>query len=202
MKKENIFLSQIEQFVVKKYGEEKASTIMKNAYARYEEICNENIDENKAMHIHTRERIYPGIACFDALILNGVSRDEASEVVIKYYEWRSTIMGAKLNKFMKLPGLYKFAPKLCRSMTNKMFNESAGFKSKNYDTDKKELRFDMQVCPYVDICKKYKCPEITVAYCNADDICFGGMHEKVIFIRNKTLSNGDNCCDFSIKLDK
>lgn len=198
--KKNVFLNQCQKFLIKRYGEQEGLKISEESFHRYDELCLENENEPKAMHIHTRERIYPGIATFDALVNSGKSREEASDFVQEYYAWRSGIMGKKINKFMKMPGFYKMAPKLCRTLTQKMFSEEAAFQAKQYPTPKHQVRFDMTQCPYANICNKYGCGEIVIAYCKADDICFGNMHEKVKFVRTKTLAKGDDCCDFSISL--
>lgn len=196
---ESRFLEQCEAFLVEKFGKEQGKIISNRAYERFQEICMENSGDTKEMLIHTRDRIYPGIAVFDSLLEYGSSREEAQEFVVEYYSWRSNIMGKKINKFMKLPGLYRFAPKICRKLTGKMFSEQAGFKAKQYEKSKSEVRFDMIECPYWNKCKEYGCPEITHAYCKADEICFGNMHEKIIFSRSKTLANHDECCNFSFK---
>lgn len=151
------------------------------------------------MYIHTRERIYPAIATFDAQISHGKSREEATAVILEYYSWRSNIMGQKINKIMKFPLLYKAVPGICRVKMKVLFGETYGFKSNFYETAKSEVRFDMVACPYATICKKYGCPEIVKAFCDADDISFGSMHKNLIFTRRKTLANGDDCCDFCLK---
>ncbi|MFI3202170.1 MAG: L-2-amino-thiazoline-4-carboxylic acid hydrolase [Eubacteriales bacterium] len=194
------FLKQIEGFLNRDYGNEVGTCLAQQSRIRYNELCEENQDEAKERHIHTRERIYPAIAIFDTLVTHGTSREEATNFVIEYYTWRSTNMSKKISKFMKLPLMYRMAPKICRTLTGKMFGETSGFASISYETDDKEVRFDMIACPYTIICSKYGCPEITKAFCNADDICFGNMHPKVIFNRTKTLADGDSCCDFQIKL--
>lgn len=38
------------------------------------------------MYMHTRKRIYPAIAAFDAMTGNGISREEAAAFLNRYYE--------------------------------------------------------------------------------------------------------------------
>ncbi len=57
---------------------------------------------------------------------------------------------------------------------------------------------DMTVCPYVETCKKYGCPELAQFFCKSDDICYGNMHPKLVWGRTKTLGTGGDCCDFSL----
>ena len=62
----------------KEYGAEKTGAIIEDAWRRYAEIVDENDDEPKKMYMHTRKRIYPAIAAFDAMTGNGISREEAA----------------------------------------------------------------------------------------------------------------------------
>ena len=58
----------------KQYGVEKTDAIIEDAWRRYAEIVDENADEPKKMYMHTRKRIYPAIAAFDAMTGSGISR--------------------------------------------------------------------------------------------------------------------------------
>lgn len=102
---------------------------------------------------------------------------------------------------MKIPGLYKKIPKFFYSMTNKMFGSAAGFKTENMHVNKDMVSFDMIACPYLNNCTKYGCPEITEVFCEADDICYGNMHPKLIWGRTTTLAKGGKCCDFKLWIE-
>ena len=91
----------------KQYGAEKTDAIIEDAWRRYAEIVNENADEPKKMYMHTRKRIYPAIAAFDAMTGNGISREEAAAFLNRYYEKRAAGVGSKIRGAMKIPGLYK-----------------------------------------------------------------------------------------------
>ena len=67
----------------KQYGAEKTDSIIEDAWRRYAEIVDENADEPKKMYMHTRKRIYPAIAAFDAMTGNGISREEAAAFLAK-----------------------------------------------------------------------------------------------------------------------
>ncbi len=77
--------------------------------------------------MHTRERIYPSIALFDALVDEGIMREEAVKFVTDYYRWRSNGVAPIIKKIFKIPGLYKIVPKFFYSMTQKSFGPQAGF---------------------------------------------------------------------------
>lgn len=200
--KKNSFLQGIERFMSKFYDSDKIQRIMSFAWERYEELVAENQNEPKAMYIHTRERIYPGIAVFDSMIREGIAREEAARMIIDFYRWRSEKVARVIRKMFKVPMMYKIAPKLFYKATTKSFGKAAGFEANFYETSKDLLRFDMTVCPYYNICKKYGCPEIVAAYCEADDVCYGDMHPYLKWERTKTLGKGGDCCDFCIRIAK
>ncbi len=200
MAKQVRYLRQVESHLAGKYGSEKAQAIMMKAQKRYDELVDENRNEPKEYHMHTRERIYPSIAVFDALLDEGADRKEAEDFVTGYYRWRSGGMASKIQVIFKIPGLYKIVPKFFFNMTQKSFGPKAGFASENGYLGKGEMRFDMVKCPYYDKCLQYGCPEIVKGFCDADDICYGNMHPKISWDRTKTIGHGDRVCDFKVHI--
>lgn len=194
------YLVQIVPHLEERYGSEKTQSIMNKALSRYDELVEENGDEPKACHMHTHERIYPAIAVFDAMISEGTGREEAADFLVKYYAWRAGGMAPMIKALFKIPGLYRIAPRVFYSMTKKSFGPQAGFASKNGYVSGNEMRFDMVKCPYMDKCVHYGCPEIVRGFCDADDVCYGGMHPKLSWERTKTLGYGADCCDFKIRI--
>jgi len=194
------YLQRVASLVEEAYGTDKATTVMAAAWTRYMELLEENEDDPKAYWIHTRERIYPAISLFDGLLAAGVERQEAADFVVEYYHKRSEKSAVMVKKLVSLPGLYKHIPSLFSKLTLKMFGEKSGFQYKLYDTPKNEMKIDMLLCPYFENCKKYGCPEIARGFCEADDICYGNMHPKLIWGRTQTLAKGGDRCDFNIKV--
>lgn len=200
MSKQVRYLRQVVSHLEEKYGGKKAQAIMAKALKRYDELLEENKDEPKAYYMHTRERIYPSIAVFDALLNEGIERKEAENFVIAYYRWRSEGMASKVKAIFRIPGLYKIVPKFFYNMTQKSFGPQAGFTSENGYLSKTEMRFDMVKCPYHDICTRYGCQEIVKGFCDADDICYGDMHPRLSWDRTKTIGHGDGICDFRVHI--
>jgi len=195
------YLDKLGRILTREYGKDKSDAIMKRAWQRYRELISENSDEPKVVRMHTWDRIYPGIAAFDAMTAEGIGREETAEFLIKYYRWRSKKMAKIIKRLMKLPGLYKKIPAIFTSLTKRMFGEASGFEARYYEVSKSEMRVDMLKCPYYDNCKKYGCPEIVAGYCEADDVCYGDMHPKLKWGRTKTIGKGGDCCDFRITLE-
>jgi len=202
MSKKNKYLREIAPHLKKKYGAEKADSIIASAWKRFEAICAENAGEPKAYDMHTKDRIYPAIACLQAMIEEGIDRNEAIDFLHEYYLWRAAGKARVLKKLMKLPGLYKKIPKLFSKLTPKMFGEDAGFESVWNKDAEWNLCFDMIKCPYQEKCAAYGCPELCKSYCEADDVCYGDLHPKLVWGRTSTLGKGGKCCDFKMKLLK
>lgn len=199
-KRKNRFLDGMAVALESEYGEAFVSNVMDKAWKNYEKLISENKDEPKAMWVHTRERIYPGIAIFNALKEVDIEREKAVLLLKKYYLNRSEKVAGVIRRIMKIPGLYKRVPKFFARMTPKQFGEAAGFQAEFYEQSKEMVRFDMLVCPYQYICQQYNCPEIVEMYCDADDVCYGNMHPKVQWLRTKTLGKGGDCCDFHVRI--
>ena len=201
MSEKNRYLNQIVPHLEKKYGKAKTDEIMRFAWNRYHVICEENAEEPKSHYMHTRQRIYPAIAVFDAMLKNGIDRQETADFLIEYYKWRSGGVAPKVKMIFKIPGLYKIVPKFFFNMTQKSFGPQMGFGSENKYLSKEEMRFDMVVCPYQDKCVTYGCPEIVKGFCEADDVLYGELHPKLKWGRTKTLGKGGDCCDFKITIE-
>ncbi len=194
------YLVQIVPHLEERFGGDKAQAIMQKALTRYDELLKENYDEPKAYHMHTHERIYPAIAVFDAMLAEGIEREETAAFLVGYYVWRAGSMARLVKALFKVPGLYKVAPKVFSSLTKKSFGPQAGFASEGEYLTENEVGFNMVGCPYKDKCVKYGCPEIVRGFCDADDVCYGDMHPKIVWGRTKTLGYGFDCCDFKIRV--
>ena len=200
MTKQVRYFTQIVGHLNREFGQEKSEAIMAKALQRYDELLEENKDEAKECYMHTRERIYPAIACFDALLSEGVERKKAADFIVDYYKWRSGKLAPFIKKAFKIPGLYRIVPKFFMGMTEKSFGPKAGFASKNHFVSKDEVRLNMTRCPYFEKCKQYGCTEIVRGFCDADDICYGHMHPKLSWDRTKTIGYGYDVCDFKVRI--
>jgi len=200
MAKQVRYFTQIVGHLNREFGQEKSEAIMAKALQRYDELLEENKDEAKECYMHTRERIYPAIACFDALLSEGVERKKAADLIVDYYKWRSGKLAPFIQKAFKIPGLYRIVPKFFMGMTEKSFGPKAGFASKDHFVSKEEVRLNMTKCPYFDKCKQYGCTEIVRGFCDADDICYGHMHPKLSWDRTKTIGYGYDVCDFKVRI--
>lgn len=200
MTKQPKYLRNMVPQIKEKYGEEKAREILTNAERRYAALLEENKDELRAYSWQKRERIYPSIALFHALVDAGTEREEAAAFVTGYYRRLAERAASVIRTVLKIPGLYRLVPKLFFDTALKHCVPEAGFLTENRFLSKTGMRFDMVRCPYQDSCVRYGCPELVKGFCDTDDICYGNMHSRLFWGRTKTIGHGDALCDFKLRI--
>ena len=200
MTKQPKYLRNMVPELKEKYGEEKAREILANAERRYAALIEENKDDPPAYSGQKRERIYPCIALFHALVDAGTEREEAAAFVTGYYRRLAERAAPVIRAVLKIPGLYRLVPKLFFDTALKHCVPEAGFLTENRFLSKTGMRFDMVKCPYQDSCVRYGCPELVKGFCDTDDICYGNMHSRLSWERTGTLGHGDALCDFKLRI--
>lgn len=153
---------------------------------------------------HLRQQVLPQAALCRALEQAGESRTaaiaEATEISHKRLSYPSA---KKLRRLLKIPGLYKAFPRTFeRIIRSRLFGPQNGFEIDFLPVGKGRSRFDIKRCPYYDFCCRLGYPELTFAFCYADEICYRHMHPKLVFERSSTLEKGAPQCDFYFYLKK
>lgn len=171
-------------------------SLLEDVYQRTAELLIDNKDASKALMMHL-EQILPSIAFYEALLAKEGSQEKALAIYEKWCFIKIEKMAKWIPIMMKIPGLYKKVPGIMRIMLDKIFGHAAGFDYIEKE-QKNGFAVDMTVCPYVETCKKYGCPELAYLFCKSDDITYGNMHPKLVWGRTKTLGMGDDRCDFSL----
>lgn len=174
------------------------SQLLNDVYRRAAELFEENASASKALQVHLNE-ILPCIAFYEIL-----QKENGKEKALELYdEWAFDELektAVKFRKIMKL-GIYKIAPFIFDKSIDKFFGPAAGFKNNRVE-DSVGFARDMVVCPYVETCKKYGCPELTQFFCKSDDVVYSELHPKLVWNRTKTLGRGGDCCDFRLYLKR
>lgn len=172
--------------------------LLENVYSRTAELLHENKNAPEGVKIHLKQ-ILPSIAFYEALLEQEGEKERALEMFGSICFVKIEKMAKVIPIVMKIPGLYKKVPFIMSKMLNSMFGNRNGFQYERVEIDN-GFAANMLICPYVETCKKYGCPELVQFFCKSDDICYGNMHPKLIWGRTKTLGLGDKCCDFSLYL--
>ena len=59
--------------------------------------------------------------------------------------------------------------------------------------------FHVKSCRFLELTKELGCPEICSVFCELDTLMYTDMHPNLLYNRDKTLYNGDGCCNFSMR---
>lgn len=166
---------------------------------KLKKMITENSNETKKKMVHLKGQILPAIAVFKTLS-SVMSEDEAFNVIQGYIFNNAKQKRKIYDKLMKIPGSYRLMPFAASKVMEKSFNEKAGFERKTIIVSKGIWRVDMTKCPYYDVLKSYGCAKLCKLFCETDDICNENLHPKLVWHRTKTLGNGDDCCDFCLRI--
>ncbi|MBQ8201206.1 MAG: L-2-amino-thiazoline-4-carboxylic acid hydrolase [Clostridia bacterium] len=166
-------------------------------YLRAAELFAEHADASPALHTHL-EQLLPCIAFYETVKRITGSQEEAIAFFDKWAFIEIEKLMPMVRGVMKL-GLYRLMPTACGWMLDRMFGEKAGFAYRAVPGGRK-FSVDMIRCPYVEICRKYGCPEMAQFACRADDITYGNLHPRLNWARTQTLGTGGECCDFRLHL--
>ncbi len=145
--------------------------------------------------------ILPCIAFYEVLIEREGDRKKAFAIC---REWSLSDMEKSARVYqalMKLPGMYRLAPKIFDTLIDRIYGIEAGFVSPKVPGQKGFARNTI-ICPYLSACVKYGYPELTTIFCDSDDICYENMHPKLVWARTKTMGHGGDCCDFRLYVDE
>lgn len=159
----------------------------------------EHAGASKKQMVHLKGQILPAIAV-DQTLCSVMSEEEAFFVVQGFVFEHAKQARRVLDKIMKIPGAYKWMPRLASRAMKKTFNEEAGFESKEIMVSREVWRVNMTRCPYHDVLKRHGCGRLCQLFCESDHICYANLHQNLVWERTKTLGNGDDCCDFCLRI--
>lgn len=146
---------------------------------------------------HLRERILPVAALQRLLQQKGASKEEAVRRASEIYHQEQILPGARtFRKILRIPFLWKLFLPLLRKVLSRSYKSSDGFVMNFHKMNNEEARFDVLRCPYFEYCRQLGCPELTDAFCRADDLAYGQAHPKIVFERSGTIGRGQEKCDF------
>ena len=137
--------------------------------------------------------IFSAISLYEILQKQGKSKEEAYKIISEAM-WKELEKTKKLyQKMARIPGAFSVFKRLLPSMFAK--GSGRGWKHVWFPNKHNELYFEVKSCIYAQLFKKYGVPELGTMFCHSDEINFGQLHN-IQFIRNGTLCNGDEKCDF------
>ena len=194
-------MKELKNIVMKQYPAQ-SGVIINRAFEINQNLCEENPNQPRKVLLHTRDRIYPSISFYKAVLEITESREEAYSLIADYFNRQAKDANKFLRILCKIPFSYKLVPLVMTKIIRDVFGEKSGFDMIDYPSEKGKCHIDMTECPYFGNCVKYGCPELGTAFCDSDDISYGNMHPKLFWGRTKTLARGNECCDFILEIRK
>ena len=200
--KRNPMLKRLSVPVLRAFGPERGGALLEDADRRFEALCRENAEEPKAVKRLTHTDLYPTLALYQSVLAEGkLSRAEAARFLYDARAEAAEPDAESLRKAMRIPGAYHLMPAAFRLMTHLKFGPKAGFRFHFYPVGFSRVKFDMLRCPYCEICGRYGCPELVVAFCHTDDVTNERMHPRLHWHRTQTLGGGGEKCDFQLFIE-
>lgn len=144
--------------------------------------------------MHTEQMIFPR-AAFYLQMIHYIPREEAIRLLDEAVKIGVEPDRKRLHAVTKVPFIRPLFFKIFPKMIGSMFNEEAGFKTAEFESDSRHYRVDVLQCPYKKYCDLLGCKELTSTFCLSDDRVFGDL-SGITFRRQGTLGRGSAACDF------
>ena len=181
----------MEKYLKNTLGEEYGTRLMARVKEAVPAMKQELPEYDSFLTKKVAHSILPVIALYKALQQDG--REDAHEMI---YRYMTESVGAKNNRLYHrletyVPGFFPMFKALYWYLLkhNNMCDYVLG------TNEKKKFNFFVSRCLWVDICKQFGCPEITVCWCHADTAAYKGL-KKIVFRRSVTLAEDGKPCDY------
>ncbi len=178
----------------KKIGTQQTDVLVKDAVTLCNGLCEKYKDLPKKEKIHTERMIFPR-AAFYLQMIQYIPQEEAISLIEESVRTGVEPDRKRLHAVTKIPFMRPLFLKIFHKLINVMFNEEAGFKTKELESDNKHYRVDVLQCPYMKYCELLGCGELTATFCLSDDRVYGNL-SGITFERQGTIGRGSDKCDF------
>lgn len=195
----NLIVAMMASGARKRFSREEYRRIRSEANALYQKLTDENRDLPKALRQHTSTNIFPAIAVYKTLLAHGMEREQAVDVIRRFFYRVCDIMFKPVAWVQHIAGNYHRYPAGMVRHSLRDFSPDAGFEYRMPEKPNPAVaRFDIVSCPYFSMCKKYDCLELNPAFCDSDDAKYGRLHRNLKWARTGTIGKGAPCSDFRI----
>ena len=184
------FVGVMEKYLKKTLGKEYTDQLMARVKAAVPGMKKQLPDYKSFLTTNVAHGILPVIALYKALLEDG--HEDAFDIVYRYL---TESVGGKNNrlygKLENVPGFFPLFKALYWFLLkhNNMCDYEFGSK------DKKHFNFFVTRCLWVDLCRQFGCPELTVCWCHADTASYKGLR-RLEFRRSVTLAEDGKPCDY------
>lgn len=194
--KPNLMLQLMMDELTQLFGQTSAKAYHMRAFALQKEYLAQLSDNGSPIvWRHITKNIVPVVALYRAMEESGMPSDQAQAHVAGCMHRVVAKHSKKMARMAKMPFFYAMFRMQAPSFMKKNYPVE-GWDMRWKRADKEEMAFDCHRCIYLDVTTRLGCPELCIAFCENDDISYGGMAPNIRFVRTQTLAGGGTCCDF------
>jgi len=190
------FATEWERIMAQERGHVQASCFINRCESKYWQLfCQRPHIANQALREHLNENILPGLAVYQTL------QEEGQEMKDSLATVENLIYRGVWNKrrpveiISRTPAFYQMLRYFTPRFLERNFPPE-GFEIEWVENSESRVAFDIKSCFYLDVLTAYNAPELTLVYCNQDDLIYEGASPNVLWERSGTLARGDEVCDF------
>lgn len=186
----------LEKVCIQKYGQDEGKLIFEEAEKLLKQYLEKaDYRNSEAVKWHMMQNIFPILAYYKALLLNGMSKEEAYKDVLDQTQRQALVKKLQNKRLSHLPGFYHIFRIGVKRVMSKQYPE-AGWETKWVTNNAKKVEFHLKRCVYYETVTAYGCPELCTVFCKNDVTAFSGYMPKIAFKRNGTIAEGKKMCDF------
>jgi hypothetical protein len=200
MNKKDLFKStsipNLREELINKFPSVNPEAVFENACSILKQELSGIEDRGKgAIRKHLKKNILPGLACYKALTNAGVPSETAIEFTQIEMCKGAQHMANFCSKISNKKNAYFLFTKLF-SLGMKLGFPKEGWTVIMHEKSKQRTRFDITTCLYCEELQKRNAIELCGAFCQTDHTAYDPLTPGVIFIREGTLAQGNQVCDF------
>jgi len=183
----------MKKYLISEFGKEEGSRIYTSATALEKKLVAQLPQNQSKINKAISKKIVSLIAVYR--VLQNDYPDKAFDIIYKYQV--DVVGGGNNRKFLKLEkvpgffGIFKWVYYRILGWTDLCGIEYG-------ENKRNKFNFFVTRCLWVDVCKLYGCPELTVCWCHSDTAGFKGM-KNLEFIRTVTLAEDGVPCDYCFR---
>ena len=178
----------------KMLGRQQTDALLDDAVTLCNELCDQYKDLPKKQKLHTEQMIFPR-AAFYLQMVKYIPQEEALRLIEESVKIGVEPDRKRLHTMTKLPFIRPLFFQIFPRMIHTMFNEEAGFRAAELESDRRHYRVHVLQCPYQKYCELLGCKELMATFCLSDDRVYGDLCG-ITFQRQGTIGRGSEQCDF------
>ncbi|MFA9378342.1 MAG: L-2-amino-thiazoline-4-carboxylic acid hydrolase [Lachnotalea sp.] len=184
---------------INRFGKVVGNEIFINAEIKLTQmICEADYLNSKALKWHMDKNMLPTIAMYLAFKEYATTKAQAYEITLDIVQIMARNTKKKNQMIGKMPFGYTIFKLFCKAIMRKQYPKE-GWNTQWITYDNNEIHFDYSKCIYMEITKKYNCPEVCPIFCANDETSFAGYAPNIVFEHNNTIGRGNEKCDFHFK---